>query len=161
MAMRVVGALLISLLCIGCNGSGEEADEAVAQSPGHVDGPLLVSHGTSRDGLMAGIAGVPVLRHGCLYLASRWTRDLHYRLPVVWPEGTVWHEDTQTIELPQGDLIGLNDDRVAGGGGYFQVSAVRSGAGDEVADAASACVGRTGEVAFFNRGFDVIVHPKD
>ena len=56
----------------------------------------------------------------------------------------------------QGQLIapGMSVD---GGGGYLKYEQVKESAGTGVADAAQACVGPTGEVAFFNVGGDVSV----
>ncbi len=46
---------------------------------------------------------------------------------------------------------------VLGGGGYHQHDLIKELAGFRVADAAQACVGPTGEIAFFNIGSDVNV----
>ncbi|HSQ38157.1 MAG TPA: hypothetical protein VLS92_09730 [Acidimicrobiia bacterium] len=77
------------------------------------------------------------------------------RLPVVWPAGASWRADPPAVEL-QGQLIepGVF---VEGGGGYLYYEEVREMAGTAVADAAQACAGPTGEVAFFNRGSEVSI----
>ncbi len=87
---------------------------------------------------------------GCLFLELE-----NIRYPVVWPAGASWRADPPAVEL-QGQLIepGMSVD---GGGGYLNYEGVEEDAGIIVADAAQACAGPTGEVAFFNIGGDVSV----
>ena len=87
---------------------------------------------------------------GCLFLELE-----NIRYPVVWPAGASWQADPPAVKL-QGQLIkpGMS---VQGGGGYFKYEGVKALAGTVVADAAQACAGPTGEVAFFNIGSDVRV----
>lgn len=87
---------------------------------------------------------------GCLYLAHA-----NIRNPVVWPAGASWRADPPAVEL-QGQLIepGMS---VEGGGGYLKYERLKESAGTAVADAAQACAGPTGEVAFFNIGGNVKV----
>ena len=84
----------------------------------------------------------------CLFLELE-----NIRYPVVWPAGASWRADPPAVEL-KGQLIepGMYVD---GAGGYLQYEHVVESAGTVVADAAQACAGPTGEVAFFNIGSDV------
>lgn len=88
---------------------------------------------------------------GCLFLDT----ESGGRLPVVWPAGAAWRSDREAVEL-HGQLIepGMF---VEGGGGHLHYERVQELAGTAVADAAQACAGPTGEVAFFNMGSDVSV----
>jgi len=88
---------------------------------------------------------------GCVLLEL----EGEHRLPVVWPAGASWRPDPPAVEL-QGQLIEPGT-AVEGGGGYLHYEEVRELAGTAVADAAQACAGPTGEVAFFNRGSDVSI----
>lgn len=75
---------------------------------------------------------------------------------VVWPAGASWCVDPPAVEL-QGQLFepGMI---VEGAGGAFQHEQVEEVAGTAVADAAQACAGPAGEVAFFNLGSEVSDH---
>jgi hypothetical protein len=46
---------------------------------------------------------------------------------------------------------------VLGGGGFYQAARIEEFAGTEVARAAAACAGPTGEIAMFNLGSEVRV----
>jgi hypothetical protein len=76
------------------------------------DGPLVV---TDADWRGAGVspaaigAGVLSIDGDCVRL-----RDS----PVVWPDGTSWDEDEQSVRLP-GDRLARPGDTIGGGGGYF------------------------------------------
>jgi hypothetical protein len=85
---------------------------------------------------------------GCLLLQQE---GIGY--PVVWPAGASWEPVPPSVKL-QGQVIepGMS---VSGGGGYIQRDHVERSAGAEVADAASACAGPTGEIALFNIGSEV------
>jgi len=122
---------------------------------GAVDGPVLTSPrppSIGGGGMEALIRGTMVFdkNTGCLFLERD---DIQY--PVVWPHGASWRADLLALEL-QGQLIepGMS---VSGGGGFLTYGRVEEFAGTAVADAARACAGPTGEIAFFNIGSDVNV----
>ena len=87
----------------------------------------------------------------CLFLEHEEIENVRY--PVIWPAGASWRADPPAVKL-QGQLIepGMS---VLGGGGYLNYELVKESAGAVVADAAQACVGPTGEIAFFNIGSSV------
>lgn len=140
----LVATLVITL--VACSGSGR------------VDGPVLSSPRPplfGGGGMDADITGTVVFDEvaGCLLLEL----ENGDRLPVVWPAGASWRADPPAVAL-RGRLIepGMSVD---GGGGYLHHEHVREMAGAAVADAAQACAGPTGEVAFFNQGSEVRVAP--
>ena len=128
---------------------------ASCSGSGRVDGPVLTSPPPpliGGGGLDAEVRGAVKFDEntGCLFLELE---DIRY--PVVWPAGASWRADSPAVEL-QGQLIepGMS---VNGGGGYLKYEQVEESAGTVVADAAQACAGPTGEIAFFNIGGDVSV----
>ena len=141
---RLMLGVSLAVILAGCSTSGR------------VDGPVLTSKRPplfgGADGMDAIVSGTVVLddESGCLLLQQG---DFAY--PVVWPAGASWEPDPPSIKL-QGQLIepGMS---VSGGGGYIRRDHVESSAGPDVADAANACVGPTGEIAFFNIGSEVTV----
>ena len=130
---------------------------AGCSSSGHIDGPVLTS---KRPPLLGGAGGMDAIvsgtvvfddLSGCLLLESGDTRH-----PVVWPAGASWEPDPPSVRL-KGQVIepGMS---VSGGGGYIHRDHVELSAGHpEVADAADACAGPTGDIAFFNIGSEVTV----
>lgn len=128
---------------------------------GGVDGPVLSSPlPDGRSGGMDAVVGGMVVfdeSAGCLYLEL----SSEYRHPVVWPVGASWQADPPAVKI-HGLLVepGMF---VEGGGGYISYGFVRNVAGDEVADAAQACVNHVDAdgIAFFNVGsrVDVILPP--
>ena len=140
-AMPLVGALLIVI--VACSGDGK------------VNGPVLSS---PRQPLIGGggmdaIVGGEVVfdeNAACLFLGRG-----EHQVPVVRPHGAEWQTDPPAVKI-QGKSIepGMS---VEGGGGHIPYDSVRQLAGDAVADAALACAGPTGEIAFFNRGSRVDV----
>lgn len=123
---------------------------------GTVDGPVLASPPT-----VSGDAGG---------MAAEVTGGLHFeqttrcltlelegvRYPVVWPAGTTWQDDPPAVVLKNGQTAepGMT---VYGAGGYLYRDHVEQLAGSTVADAAEACAGPTGEIAFFNIASEVDV----
>lgn len=121
---------------------------------GRVDGPVLVSplpESDVLDGMTAEVAG-PVRFDsdtGCLLLEHG-----SVRYPLVWPTGTSWRSNPAGVRLEDGQVVepGMT---VYGGGGYLDRGGIERMAGTEVADAANACAGPTGEIAIFNIGSEV------
>ena len=113
---------------------------------GAVDGPVLTSSPGLQGGMDAQVYGVLDLRDGCLLLASE---DFPEAYPVIWPAGTTWQENPPAVVLEGGRAVELGTS-VAGGGGYLQRDHLEQLVGSEVADAAAACAGSTGEIALLN-----------
>lgn len=100
--------------------------------------------------MAARVMGVILLDdRGCLVLELN-----EVRYSVVWPSGTSWQPDPPGVVLPSGQIVrpGMS---VLGDGGYL--SSVSHLTGREVNDAAVACSGPTGEIAFFNLGTEVTI----
>ena len=103
------------------------------------------------DGMTAEVAG-PVRFDsdtGCLLLEHG-----SVRYPLVWPAETSWRSNPAGVRLEDGQVVepGMT---VYGGGGYLDRGGIERMAGTEVADAADACAGPTGEIAIFNIGSEV------
>lgn len=80
-------------------------------------------------------------------------------MPVVWPAGARWQSDPPAV-LVSG-LTLTPGTAVTGGGGYHQLDWIKAQAGDTLASAAAACIGPTGEVAYFNEGSKVELADQD
>lgn len=121
---------------------------------GGVEGPLLTSKPQllDRGGMDALVQGTVTVEGDCLLLVQSDFPDIGY--PVVWPAGTRWQVDPHAVVLDDGTVVAVGE-AVVGGGGYLQPSVLEGSSGQAVADAAAACVGETGEVAFFNLGSEV------
>lgn len=135
MRRNLIAGVLVALVVVGCS------------TTGRVDGPVLTSPNLIRGGNDANVAGI--LRfdeaRGCLLLGGEF--DAY---PIVWPGGASWKADPPRVRLRDG-VIAEPGMWVSGGGGYFQRDHVEQWvAGSEVADAAAACAGPTGEIAVFN-----------
>ncbi|GIG29862.1 hypothetical protein [Cellulomonas marina] len=108
-----------------------------------VDGPLVVSAGSSEDGMTAIVSGTVAYDGTCLTLDG---------YPVVWPEGTRWDADAEAVVLSGGARAAVGD-AVEGGGGYLQVvSMLPEGTDPAAGRLLQECGRSTGEVAFFNLG---------
>ncbi len=129
--------------CLGCSGDGKQA-------AGTIDGPLLVSHNEAVDAMAAEVSGRVTMTGDCLVLGTT---------PVVWPEGTTWDRRTGAVRLPSGELAQLGAEVTGGGGYYTDLDAVADLYGPLIAEAARPCLGKTREVAVFNPGSQVLLHP--
>jgi hypothetical protein len=137
MRRTLIAGVIVSLVVVGCS------------TTGRVDGPVLTSPNLIRGGNDAGIGGI--LRfdeaRGCLLLTDEFGAS---PIPMVWPAGASWLSDPPRVRLRDG-VIAEPGMWVSGSGGFFQPEYVdQHVAGSEVADAAAACVGPTGEIAVFN-----------
>lgn len=74
-------------------------------------------------------------------------------LPVVWPQGTSW-DPPDVLTLPSGVEVKVGQ-RVEDGGGYRDLDAITHSFGEKVAGEARRCLGDTGEIAVFSRGWEV------
>ena len=113
-----------------------------SRSDGTLEGPVLVSPPSKNsEGMAARVTGEVILdaTKGCLLLSNE---NIEY--PVVWPHGTRWQAEPRAVVLGSGEMVPIGT-RVQGGGGYLHHDAIARMAGPEVADAASACAGPTGE----------------
>jgi hypothetical protein len=141
MQHRWILTAAVLIILTSCSGSGR-GDGAVLTSPRP---PLTGAGGTA-----AQVGGTLVYEEdtGCLFLGGD-----NVRIPVVWPAGAYWQSDPPAVKL-QGQTIepGMS---VSGGGGFHQYEIIKGLAGAAVAGAAQACVGPTGEIAFFNIGSKV------
>lgn len=104
--------------------------------------------------MAAEIKGMVVFEEasGCLLLEHGEGSE---RVPVVWPDGASWRADPPAVVL-RGQPIEPGS-LVEGTGGYLPNEQVADLAGTAVANAAGACAGATGEIAYFNPGSNVIV----
>jgi hypothetical protein len=128
---------------------------AGCSTTGRVDGPVFTTpnarlQGGYGDALVGGRLILDAAT-GCLLLGGE-----PDRYPVVWPAGASWWVDPPRVRLRSGVFVEIGMS-VSGGGGFFQRDFVERFAGPEVADAAAACAGPTGEIAVFNPGSRVTV----
>lgn len=143
--MRGFAAIVLvasAALVGGCGGSNEVE--------GHVTGPLMLTEGSWDSEMMAQVKGVVSLEADCVNVGGA---------PVIWPEGTSWSSDSETLTLPGGATVAPGA-RVSGAGGYYRdLDDLASLFGDEVAERARSCLEEhgngEGEVAVFNPGSDV------
>ena len=91
----------------------------------------------------------------CLYVALD---EVGERYPIVWPAGTRWDVDNQSVVTPLGESIVVGDE-IYGGGGYLNVEDVERIAGLQVSELAARCVDNTyGEIAVVNNA-DTAIGP--
>ena len=76
-----------------------------------LDGPVVTADPTGGIGEEAAVGGVLELVGGCLFLP-----DGDASVALVWPSGTTWEADTQTVVTGDGTRVGLGDEIEAGGG---------------------------------------------
>jgi len=142
------GALITFVVAVALAACGSSSTDAV-------DGPVLRHPASSGggDGMAAEVRGVLELEGDCLYVALD---EVGERYPIVWPAGTRWDADTQTIVTPDGESLSAGDE-VYGGGGYLYVDDVDRLAGADAAALARRCVDNTyGEIAVVNNSDSAI-----
>jgi hypothetical protein len=147
----MLGVALLVACSDGVDSNGESAERS---NTGSVDGPVLVSPASkTNDGMGAEVRGEVSLDTvtGCMRLEYEGAE-----YPVVWPHGTAWQPAKSAVVLASGEVVPIGTP-VHGGGGYLYRDNVERMAGSEVADAATACAGPTGEIALFNLGSVVTV----
>ena len=123
--------------------NGGVAESAVA-------GPVMRYPMRSNDkiGMAALIRGVLQIQGMCLYIAA--IDVVGERYPVLWPGGTTWDEQNNSVIPAVGAPIPIGS-RVEGSGGFLYVSDVERFAGRDASARASSCVDNTyGEIAVFN-----------
>lgn len=90
---------------------------------------------------------------GRLYVALD---EIGERYPVVWPAGTTWDAESETVIGPSTTPMPVGSE-VYGGGGYRYVDDVGRSLGAEAEALAARCVDNSsGEIAFVNNGDDAI-----
>ncbi len=107
---RWIALGLIAILTTSCGDSSDATTTAL-------DGPVMrYPEPASRDDREdAEVRGRPQLDGDCLYLAPD---ELDERYPVVWPAGTTWDADNESVISPSGSGMPVGGD-VYGGGGYY------------------------------------------
>ena len=81
------------------------------------------------------------------------------RYPILWPSGTEWDANDQSIVTSRGQSLPLGGE-VRGGGGYLYVDDVDRLAGSDAADLARECVDNTfGEIAIVNNSGSAVGRP--
>ncbi len=149
-----LGTLVVILVALVALAALSGSDNSSGSPRGGLalDGPLVRStapldqHGSDA----AEITGVVALVDGCVLLADPFDGRT---TAVVWPNRTQWDAASETIELPNGDVVGIGDE-VWGGGGFS-----RPGADDTVeAEELRRCVrvADSAEVAGVNASTDGI-----
>ena len=120
-----------------------------------VSGPVMRYPVPSKDevGMEAEIRGVLQLEGQCLYVADQVSGE---RYPHLWPAGTTWDFENQSVILPGGKPIPVGA-RMLGGGGYLNVSNIEQLADSAAAVLAHECVDNTyDEIAVVNNQPDAI-----
>ncbi len=136
------------MLATSCGDSSDATTTAL-------DGPVMrYPEPASRDDREdAEVRGRLQLDGDCLYVALD---ELKERYPVVWPAGTTWDADNESVISPSGSGMPVGSD-VYGGGGYYYVDDVGRLLGDEAQARAARCVDNAyGEIAFVNNADDGI-----
>lgn len=144
MARRLPILLVLALVAVACSESVNEGSP-VLTSPPAPEGPL--------EGMGAEVTGVVVYDDttGCVQIELEGTT-----YPVIWPAGTTWQEEPPAVVLEDGVVVtpGMT---VWGGGGYLSQRDIAATAGETTSARAAACIGPTGEIAYFNEGATVEV----
>jgi hypothetical protein len=120
-----------------------------------LDGPVMryAAATSAQGGNDAEIRGRLELDGDCLYVALD---EVGERYPIVWPAGTTWDVDNQTVISPSGARMSIGSN-VYGGGGYRYVADVESALGRDAEARAAECIdNRYGEIAFVNNRGDAI-----
>lgn len=124
----VVFGLSVALvgLATGCSSEPDEAAKV---------GPLVVAVPVGDVAYPAAeVPGELTLNGDCVALDG---------LPVLWPEGTTWSEEDQTVLLPDGAEVAVGQ-RIQGGGGVVPITVATNYGGDEVQEAIDTCAERAG-----------------
>lgn len=108
----------------------------------------------SDDGMAAEVRGTLQIEGDCLYV---FVDEAGERYPILWPAGTSWNEQNQSVTPSAGSPMPIGS-VVSGGGGYLHVGDVKRLAGNDAAAAASRCLdNQFGEIAVVNNQADAIV----
>jgi hypothetical protein len=108
---------------------------------------------TADEGSDAQVRGTIQLEGDCLYV---FLAEVDERYPVVWPAGTSWGAEQETVVSATGARIAVGSD-VFGGGEYHSVEDVERLVGPDAAALAARCVDNLyGEIALVNNDDDGI-----
>lgn len=138
------------VLAVGACGDASDPGASSA-----VDGPVMRHpEASSTDGSDdAEVRGTLQLDGDCLHVVLA---EIDERYPVVWPAGTSWDAEQETVVSPSGARMAVGSD-VSGGGGYHAVEDVERLVGTEAAALAARCVDNAyGEIALVNNDDDGI-----
>lgn len=112
---------MLALVLAGC------ASESVETAD---PGPLTVATPSGDVAYpSAEVPGELTLDKGCVALDGR---------PVLWPSGTAWDEDEQTVRLPDGGAVTIGQ-RIVGGGGVVPLNVAGNYGGDGIQSAIDKC----------------------
>jgi hypothetical protein len=130
--LRLAAALVLILALAACGDDSADVDSTNGNGP-------VVAHPAKGDGygMEALIEGPLTMAKGCLLVGE---------FPVVWPYGTTWDAEGQTVRLSDAQVVALGD-RVSGGGGYPYLSDLGAGLAEPLADCPT---NKYEEVAMFN-----------
>jgi hypothetical protein len=120
-----------------------------------LDGPVMryPASESQPGGSDAEVRGRLELDGECLYVALD---EVGERYPIVWPAGTTWNAETQSVISPMGTRMEIGSN-VYGGGGYRYLADVALMLGADAEARAKNCVDNTyGEIAFVNNRRDAI-----
>jgi len=110
----------VAVLLGACSG-GERSAPVVTEPlepdrAGGVDGPVVYSAYTPlKGGMTAVVQGTLELEGDCLYLTDGVRRHV-----ILWPYGTRWDEEAQTLITAEGSRVPIGAP-VTGGGGYATI----------------------------------------
>ena len=141
-----LAALAAGLILVAC-GSEDSVDTATESSSAVADQlPILVHTGPLvSGGDAAEILGTLVLEDDCLFID-----DSGFRFTIVWPIGTTWDDESQTLALNDGQTVAIGQS-ISGGGGYSNVEVLETLIAPEATALAAACVDNEfSEVAILN-----------
>lgn len=130
----LVLGVAVAFVVTACGGESDTSPGGSAASP--VDElPLLVNiEPLVEGGDEAEIRGALVFEGDCLFV-----NDNGFRFPLVWPNGTAWDEDAQSVLLNDGQMAAIGQS-IFGGGGYSSVDVARSLLSDDAAALVARCV---------------------
>ena len=153
--MRAVRGVAFALLFVvaACGSSSPaESPQAIATSSTTaeearaIDGPVMRYQETSSaSGKVSNLLqGALELDGDCLYLVQK---GLEQRFPILWPAGTRWDVQNQSVVSPSGGVMRIGGS-VEGRGGYFYLSDLALLAGSSAWNLAVRCVDN-GQIAVF------------
>lgn len=124
----------------------EENDPAPA---GGVDGPVMYAPAAQSDRMeMALVEGRLARNSDCLFVEPGDEIASGLRYVLLWPNGTTWDDDTETVRVPGGVGIPVGSEFTAAGGYYTVEDLGEAGQHPDVIDRASGCAFDSSEVAY-------------
>lgn len=146
----LVFAATFSLAACGGESEVSSSDGEVSSAAQGIMSPLLVNNASlSEGGDGAEVQGVLVLEDDCLYVD-----DGSSRFPIVWPNGTLWDDEAQSVLLNDGQTVAIGQS-LLGGGGYPSVDIIEDLVGQEAAALAIECLdNESSEFAMLNNTSD-------